>query len=51
VTPAKKENVTEAKLGMASKATGTTASKPEIIAENSAVTRMQILAGIKPRQF
>ena len=51
VAAPKKENVTEAKLGMASKATGTTASKPEIIAENSAVTRMQILAGIKPRQF
>jgi len=51
VTSVKKENVTEAKLGMASKATGTTASKPEIIAENSAVHRMQVLAGIKPRQF
>jgi len=52
VAAPKKENVTEAKLGMASKATGTTASKPEVITEaNAAVTRMQILAGIKPRQF
>ena len=51
IAPGKKENVTEAKLGMASKATGTTASKPEIIAENNAVHRMQVLAGIKPRQF
>jgi len=51
VATPKKENVTEAKLGMASKATGTTATKPEIIAENSAVHRMQVLAGIKPRQF
>jgi len=43
----KKENVTEAKLGMASKATGTTASKPEVINEVSdAVRRMQKLAGI-----
>ena len=50
-TSVKKENVTEAKLSMASKATGTTASKPEIIAENTAVHRMQVLAGIKPRQF
>jgi len=48
----KRDNVTESKVkGMASKATGTTGSKPEIIAENSAVYRMQILAGIKPRQF
>ena len=40
-------NVTEAKLGMASKATGTTASKPEVINEVSdAVRRMQKLAGI-----
>jgi hypothetical protein len=37
---------------MASKATGTTAVKPGVINEaNEAVTRMQILAGIKPRQF
>jgi hypothetical protein len=44
----KKENVTESKVkGMASKATGTTASKPEVIAEVSdAVRRMQKLAGI-----
>ena len=35
------------KLGMASKATGTTASKPEVIAEVSdTVRRMQMLAGI-----
>jgi hypothetical protein len=45
--PSKKESVSEAKLGMASKATGTTASKPEVIAEVSdAVRRMQKLAGI-----
>ena len=44
----KKETVTESKVkGMASKATGTTASKPEVIAEVSdAVRRMQKLAGI-----
>jgi hypothetical protein len=44
----KKGNVTESKLkGMASKATGTTASKPEVISEVSdAVRRMQKLAGI-----
>ena len=44
----KKENVTESKVkGMASKATGTTASKPDVIAEVSdAVRRMQKLAGI-----
>ena len=49
----KKETVSESKVkGMASKATGTTASKPEVISEvNGAVHRMQILAGIKPRQF
>ena len=49
----KKENVSESKLkGMASKATGTTAAKPGVIAEaNGAVYRMQVLAGIKPRQF
>ena len=35
------------KLGMASKATGTTASKPEVIAEvSNTVRRMQMLAGI-----
>jgi len=52
VAAPKKENVTEAKLGMASKATGTTASKPEIISEvSSAVHRMQVLAGIKKREF
>ena len=39
--------VKEAKLANASRATGTTAKKPEIISEsNSAVTRMQKLAGI-----
>lgn len=39
--------VKEAKLASASRATGTTAKKPEIISEsNSAVTRMQKLAGI-----
>ena len=49
----KKETVSENKVkGMASKATGTTAVKPGVINEaNEAVTRMQILAGIKPRQF
>jgi len=49
----KKEAVSESKVkGMASKATGTTAAKPGVISEASeAVTRMQILAGIKPRQF
>ena len=49
----KKENVTENKLkGMASKATGTTAAKPGVITEaNGALHRMQVLAGIKPRQF
>jgi hypothetical protein len=49
----KKEAVSESKVkGMASKATGTTAAKPGVISEaNEAVTRMQILAGIKPRQF
>tara|TARA_R110002050_G_scaffold52969_2_gene120434 strand:+ start:1050 stop:2036 length:987 start_codon:yes stop_codon:yes gene_type:complete len=37
----------ESKLGMASKATGTTAAKPEIISEvSNAVKRMQKLAGI-----
>ena len=39
--------VNESKLGMASKATGTTATKPEVISEVSdAVKRMQKLAGI-----
>jgi len=39
--------VNESKLGMASKATGTTAAKPEVISEvSSAVKRMQKLAGI-----
>ena len=44
----KKEQVSESKVkGMASKATGTTASKPEVISEVSdAVRRMQKLAGI-----
>ena len=48
VVTTKKETVTESKFkGMASKATGTTASKPEVIAEVSdAVRRMQKLAGI-----
>jgi len=44
----KKESVSESKVkGMASKATGTTAAKPEVINEVSdAVRRMQKLAGI-----
>src|SRR6056300_1723290 len=44
----KKESVSESKVkGMASKATGTTATKPEVINEVSdAVRRMQKLAGI-----
>ena len=48
IVSVKKENVTESKVkGMASKATGTTASRPEVIAEVSdAVLRMQKLAGI-----
>ena len=42
-----KSTIKEAKLGMASKATGITASKPEVIAEVSdTVRRMQKLAGI-----
>lgn len=42
-----KNTIKEAKLGMASKATGVTASKPEVISEVSdAVKRMQKLAGI-----
>ena len=41
------KNVNESKLGMASKPTGTTAAKPEVISEASeAVKRMQKLAGI-----
>ena len=49
----KKESVKENKFkGMASKATGTTAAKPGVITEaNGALYRMQVLAGIKPRQF
>ena len=45
---AKKANIKEHKnLGQASKATGTTASKPEVITEvNETVLRMQKLAGI-----
>lgn len=48
VVASKKANVTESRMkGMASKATGTTASKPEVINEVSeAVRRMQVLAGI-----
>jgi len=48
VVTTKKETVTESKFkGMASKATGTTASKPEVISEvYDAVRRMQKLAGI-----
>jgi len=48
VVTAKKEQVSESKVkGMASKATGTTAVKPEVINEVSdAVLRMQKLAGI-----
>jgi len=47
VVAKKKTAIKESKLGMASKATGTTASKPEVISEVSdAVKRMQKLAGI-----
>ena len=43
----KEATIKEQKLGMASKATGTTARKPEVISEVSdAVRRMQKLAGI-----
>jgi hypothetical protein len=43
----KKETTLKEHKGMASKATGTTASKPEVISEvSSAVLRMQKLAGI-----
>ena len=42
-----KSTIKEAKLGMASKATGITAKKPEVITEaNEAIRRMQKLAGI-----
>ena len=45
--PSRKRSVTEAKVGSASRATGLTASKPEVITEVSdAVKRMQKLAGI-----
>ena len=44
---APRSNIKESKLGMASKATGLTAAKPEVITEVSdAVKRMQKLAGI-----
>ena len=48
IVDVKKENVSEAKVkGMASKATGTTASKPEgEIVLSEAAQRMQKLAGI-----
>jgi len=48
VVTTKKETVSESKVkGMASKATGTTAAKPEVINEVSdTVRRMQLLAGI-----
>ncbi len=47
VVTKKTTKVNESKLGSASKATGTTASKPEVISEvSSAVQRMQKLAGI-----
>ena len=48
VVTTKKEAVTESKVkGMASKATGITAAKPEVISEVSdTVRRMQLLAGI-----
>ena len=47
VSKTAKTSIKESKLGMASKATGTTASKPEVISEVSdAVKRMQKLAGI-----
>ncbi len=47
IVDVKKENVSEAKIkGMASKATGTTASKPEEIVLSEAAQRMQKLAGI-----
>ena len=47
VVSKKATKVNESKLGMASKPTGTTATKPEVISEVSdAVRRMQKLAGI-----
>ena len=47
VVTKKETTIKESKLGMASKATGTTAAKPEVINEVSdAVLRMQKLAGI-----
>jgi hypothetical protein len=47
VVTKKTTKVNESKLGMASKATGTTAAKPEVISEvSNAVQRMQKLAGI-----
>lgn len=47
VVSKKATKVNESKLGMASKPTGTTAAKPEVISEVSdAVKRMQKLAGI-----
>ena len=47
VSKTTKSTIKEAKLGMASKATGVTAKKPEVISEVSdAVKRMQKLAGI-----
>jgi hypothetical protein len=47
VVAKKQTTIKESKLGMASKATGTTAAKPEIISEVSdTVRRMQKLAGI-----
>jgi hypothetical protein len=47
VVTRKETTIKESKLGMASKATGTTAAKPEVINEVSdAVLRMQKLAGI-----
>ena len=42
-----RQTIKESKLGMASKATGTTAKRPQVIAEaNETVKRMQKLAGI-----
>ena len=47
VVTKKQSTIKESKLGMASKATGTTAAKPEIISEVSdSIRRMQKLAGI-----
>ena len=48
IAKAPKSTIKESKLGSASKATGTTAAKPEVINEVSdVVKRMQKLAGIK----